>query len=366
MHASTHIKARTSRETLKHWLFGLLLLSGLIIAALNRSEIEQFADLAHKAQPLWLCAAAVLQVGTYFSVAAVWRSALSHTEQPLSLLTMVPLAIARHFSDQAMPSGGMSGNALLVSALTHRGIPRPICMATLLISFVSSFAADLFAAAVSVALLWYFHELQPWIMIVAIVFAILAVTIPSIALWIQRRGNNGLPPWLGRVSKLSKLFGMLGEAPSDLIRNATVLWAATAFQLLVILLDTTTLWIMLLAVGQQVSIWIALPSFFLASMVAMIVPIPLGLGTFEATCVTVLHLLGVPVAPALTGTLLFRGFSMWLPMLPGMWIVRRELRITRASSQRIVDARILQRQALDQWENEGGGIPANHRGMSLK
>ncbi len=81
---------------------------------------------------------------------------------------------------------------------------------------------------------------------------------------------------------------------------------------------------MLLAVGQHASFWVALPSFFLASMVAMIGPIPLGLGTFEATCVLVLHLLGIAVAPALTATLLFRGFTMWLPMLPGMWLARRE------------------------------------------
>ena len=71
-------------------------------------------------------------------------------------------------------------------------------------------------------------------------------------------------------------------------------------------------------------------------MVAMIGPIPLSLGTFEATCVAVLDLLGIPVAPALTATLLFRGFTMWLPMLPGMWLARREF-AGGASAQKIVE-----------------------------
>jgi uncharacterized membrane protein YbhN (UPF0104 family) len=41
--------------------------------------------------------------------------------------------------------------------------------------------------------------------------------------------------------------------------------------------------------------------------------------------VAVLHLTGVSVEAALAATLLLRGFTFWLPMLPGMWLVRREL-----------------------------------------
>jgi Mg2+-importing ATPase len=37
-------------------------------------------------------------------------------------------------------------------------------------------------------------------------------------------------------------------------------------------------------------------------------------------------MVGVPVAVALAATLLFRGLSFWLPMLPGLWLAHRELR----------------------------------------
>jgi uncharacterized membrane protein YbhN (UPF0104 family) len=59
-------------------------------------------------------------------------------------------------------------------------------------------------------------------------------------------------------------------------------------------------------------------------------PIPLGLGSFEAVCVSVLGLAGVPVAAGLPATLLLRGFTLWLPMLPGLWLTRRELRRAEA------------------------------------
>ncbi|MCE8002886.1 hypothetical protein [Billgrantia ethanolica] len=40
----------------------------------------------------------------------------------------------------------------------------------------------------------------------------------------------------------------------------------------------------------------------------------------------VLTLLGVPLEAALTATLLLRGMTLWLPMLPGLWFARRALR----------------------------------------
>jgi hypothetical protein len=63
----------------------------------------------------------------------------------------------------------------------------------------------------------------------------------------------------------------------------------------------------------------------LASVVATLAWVPGGLGTFEASCVALLHLQGIPVHAALAGTLLLRGFTFWLPMAPGFWLTRREL-----------------------------------------
>jgi len=83
---------------------------------------------------------------------------------------------------------------------------------------------------------------------------------------------------------------------------------------------------MLHAIGQNVSFLVAFPSFIIASMVATISPLPLGLGAFETACVLILGFLNVYHEAALTATLLLRGITMWLPMLPGMWLARRQLR----------------------------------------
>ena len=51
--------------------------------------------------------------------------------------------------------------------------------------------------------------------------------------------------------------------------------------------------------------------------------VPGGLGTFEATSVWTLNMMGVAIPIALAATLLFRGLSFWLPMVPGWWVSRR-------------------------------------------
>ncbi|MCX4148773.1 MULTISPECIES: lysylphosphatidylglycerol synthase domain-containing protein [Paraburkholderia] len=71
--------------------------------------------------------------------------------------------------------------------------------------------------------------------------------------------------------------------------------------------------------------WVAFVSVAIASIVATIGPIPVGLGTFEAASVAMLSLLGVSVEAARAGTLLLRGLTFWLPMLPGIWLARREI-----------------------------------------
>jgi P-type Mg2+ transporter len=50
--------------------------------------------------------------------------------------------------------------------------------------------------------------------------------------------------------------------------------------------------------------------------------VPGGLGIFEAASVLTLRLIGVELSVALSATLLFRGLSFWLPLVPGFWFSR--------------------------------------------
>ncbi|UWX57121.1 flippase-like domain-containing protein [Chlorobaculum sp. MV4-Y] len=53
---------------------------------------------------------------------------------------------------------------------------------------------------------------------------------------------------------------------------------------------------------------------------------PPGSGAFELTCTGLLVSLGTKVETALTATLFLRGFTVRIPMIPGLLLTRRALR----------------------------------------
>jgi uncharacterized membrane protein YbhN (UPF0104 family) len=92
------------------------------------------------------------------------------------------------------------------------------------------------------------------------------------------------------------------------------------------LLDAATLGAMLRAVGEHPSIAAVLSAEVLAAAVASLGIVPAGLGLCEATSIATLRLLDVPLEATLAATLLARGWTFWLPPIPGLALARRETR----------------------------------------
>lgn len=88
-------------------------------------------------------------------------------------------------------------------------------------------------------------------------------------------------------------------------------------------LDASTLAVMLAAVGVRPDPLACLAAQVMAQVATTVGLVPGGLGTFEAGSVATLTLTGTPAAAALSATLLLRGFTFWLPMLPGLVLLRR-------------------------------------------
>jgi hypothetical protein len=326
MHAEASRVRKGSRLRLAAWVSGVAGLAAVIAAGAHLGDIEHFVRLLRALAPAWLLLACALQAGTYLAVAGSWRSGLLHCGVRPSVAMLLSLALQKLFVDQTLPSGGMSGTAFLVTALARRGIAPAAYLATLLADLVAHYGAYLLAAAVGVLLLWFEHALRPWMLGVALLFSLVVLVIPIAVLALRGMGHRA-PAWVKRTPGIAALVEAFADAPLTVLRRPGVFAVMAALNCLVIALDALTLWTMLHALGQPVAFHVVLPSFVMALMVAMLGPIPLGLGTFEATCVAALVLQHVPIEAALTGTLLLRGWTTWLPMLPGLALVRHELRL---------------------------------------
>lgn len=315
------------------WLSGLLILAAVVLVATRFTEIEHFVEIARAAQPAWLLAAAMLQATTYLCAAGVWHVTLRRAGITQRYWSIVPLGLAKLFADQVLPTGGIGGTLLVVSGLGRRGIPKGIGMAALLIGLMSYYLAYLLAVMTALAIVYANGTLDPPMIAGAALFALVAFSIPAIVLvlrhWSRRNSGDG---WLAaanhrlsRVPGVSSLVAAMAESPGAVLRDPLSFLSGTILQLLIFALDAATLWVMLQALGADDPPATAAAAFVMASLAATIGPMPLGLGTFEAVCVTMLHIQGLSVEVALTATLLLRGFTFWLPMLPGLALARREL-----------------------------------------
>ena len=91
------------------WLSGAVLLLGLVLAVTHLGEERRLAELLQRAQPAWLLAAALLQLGTYLCAGGVWYCALGPEQARPRFGSLVRLGLAKLFTDQAVPSAGLSG-----------------------------------------------------------------------------------------------------------------------------------------------------------------------------------------------------------------------------------------------------------------
>lgn len=321
----------------RRWFFGVIATLALIGLMLHAGEIEGFGRLLSRARPLWLALAILLQVATYASVALGWSLVLRRAGTPRSLTRLMRIAVTKLFADQAMPSAGIGGNVLLVDQLTTLGVPRGTAVAALLVSMIGFYAAYALLAIVMLVMLWLHDKATPLTAGLVTTFMLVALAIPSLALWLRHRGSKPLPKRLERVKLVRGLLDTVALAPRDLIADRGLLLRVGACNAFVFLADGATLWCSLHALGEPAGYGTAFIALIMASIVVTLGPIPLGLGTFEATSTASLSLLGVPVGTAFAATLLLRILILWLPLAPGLVMARTILKrpsMHRSSARR--------------------------------
>jgi glycosyltransferase 2 family protein len=310
----------------QRWIFPVLLVGALVVAVLHFGDLKKFAELLRRAQPAWLAVALALQVATYVLLSAQWWLALKYGGSPRPMKELLPLTITKLFADQVVPTAGMSGNVLLVDRLCAKKVPRENAVAATILAIIAYYISYAVCAVGAVALLWIHGKLSLLLLGLAVLLLAVAAAIPAAALWLSDKGQRALPRWLRERESVRQLVELVGEVPNDLVRDKRLIAQMALLNLGVFLADVATLMACLLAVGEQARFGASFVAFAMASIVVTLGPVPLGLGSFEATSVGMLRLMGVGFEAAFAATLLYRGFALWLPLALGMILTRRELK----------------------------------------
>lgn len=304
------------------WFFGIAVLAAVVVAGLHFAEAREFAHIAEHAQPWWLGLAVLLQLTTYLAAGQVFRRVARAAGSSLSLRTASRLSLAKLFVDQAVPSAGLSGTLVLAKGLEHGGLSRPVVAAGVVVDLASYYAAFVFSLGLAVATTVITGEASTLVLLVSLTFSLFGMGLSTLVLALSGHRHR-LPGWLTRWRPVRSVIDFVEHADARLTRSPRLLLQATVFQLAIIVGDALTVWVLIRSLGVQGSVPGVFTSFMLSSLFRTLGVVPGGLGTFEAASVFTLHMAGVPVAVGLAATILFRGLSFWLPMLPGVWFSRR-------------------------------------------
>lgn len=316
--------------TWRGWLLAALLIGGIIVAVVHWGDVKQFAKLLTEAKPMWLLVATGLQLATYFGLAAQWWLVLRRGCSPEGVGDLFRLTFAKHFADQVIPTAGVSGNVLLVDRLVALGVPRSNAVAALLLQVIAYYLSYALGALWVLVVLWWKSRMSMLLTGAVLVFLLVASGIPVLTLWLHRRGQEHIPRLIARWSKAKHFFELIGEAPRELVRDPGLIASITVLNLAVFIADAATMQACLFALGLHAPLSAGYVAFMMASIAVILGPIPMGLGSFEAVSIAMLRLFGVPFEAALSATLLFRGFTLWLPLLPGGILLREEMKPAEA------------------------------------
>jgi Mg2+-importing ATPase len=289
---------------------------------LHLTEEREFISLVERCQPAWLLLAFVLQATTYALQSRLWQVALSPARIRLPMKAAYSLSLAKLFVDQALPSVGVSGNLFLVRALVGRGISRGLAMSVVAVDTASFYTA--YAAGLALALLVLFRamEITPVLLgSAAVLFGLASAVVAGVFAISGRPSAPAVTPQR-RMTGIERAIELFREADPGVVRNRSVVTQGIGYHLTVAAIDAMTLWALLASVGTPARFEMVFAAFMVASLFRSIGVMPGGMGTFEASAVAALRVVGVPLAGALAGTLLFRGLSFWLPMIPGLVLSR--------------------------------------------
>jgi uncharacterized protein (TIRG00374 family) len=307
-------------------IFGIILIAAVIGIARHVGEGQRFLTIISEINPLWLILAYAIEFATYFCNAGMWRATLRRSGTPVPMARLFTLSIAKLFIDQAAPSGGLAGSIMVTESLAGKNVPRATAVRALFIGLAGYYVAYVALFGSALVYLFIFASVNRFVFWTAIVFGLVVLVFALIIILFWAGLATKLPKWLTGHTKLGPFITALHEAPGHITSDWKMLLEAALSAAGIFLLDALSLYIILHALGIPLETGKVFASFMISSVAMTIGLVPGGLGVFEGASTAMLHFFGVSIEAALTATLILRGFTYWLPMIPGLLIARRELR----------------------------------------
>jgi uncharacterized protein (TIRG00374 family) len=317
----------TRRNLIALGAFLLASLAALYFLLPQIAGLDDTWNRINQGRPEWTFAALLLTFGMFGGYVAMFRGVFLRAGSRIGWrasyqITMAGLAASRLFA-----AGGAGGLVLTAWALRRSGM-RKRTVADKTISFlVLTYLPYAIAVVVcGFGLHWgLFSGEDPFSLtfvpaVVGVVLLAIALAIAFIPTDLQRR----LRPFAKREDRLGRLMEQLASVPAatsagvrdalahlrsrdPALLGAVLFWA---FQIAV-------LWAAFHAFGDSPPIAVLVQAFFVG-MLGNLLPMPGGVGGVEGGMIGAFAAFGVDSGLAVVAVLVYRAFTFWLPLVPGV------------------------------------------------
>jgi uncharacterized protein (TIRG00374 family) len=315
-------------------LIGFGVFVALAIAALyfllpQLAGLEETWHRIGDGSPFWLALAFLFTLGMFGGYVLLFHGVFGRAGGGRRLswreslqITMAGLAATRLFS-----AGGAGGIALTAWALRRSGMPRRV-VADKTISFlvltylVYTTALVVFGFGLRFGV---FHGADPLTMTVvpatlALVLTVLGLSVALVPTDFERRLTS-LATGHGRVGGLAQRLATVPAAASAGMRDALAHLRSRDPALLGSIafwgFQIAVLWASFKAFGESPPMAVIVMAFFVG-MLGNLLPLPGGIGGVDGGMIGAFAAFNVDARLAIVSVLVYRGFTFWLPTVPGI------------------------------------------------
>ncbi|MCO7218197.1 lysylphosphatidylglycerol synthase domain-containing protein [Klenkia sp. PcliD-1-E] len=301
------------------------------VAWTQRRDLEDVVRGVHLADPRWLLVLAAALLGWWVAWTALHATALAGVTRVRAgdLPAVAGGAVSAVALNSVVTSAGLAGLAAMARAGRRRGLPRTdVATAYLLAATVTDpgFLLVLLAGfgvlgarGELTGLDWLAGGVFTLLTVARVALTVLAVRRPAalhalavraarVRAAVTRRPARDPDP--ARTRELVETAEVLTRRPA---RAVPPLLAAACVDVAGVLM----LWAALAVVGGPHDLGLALSAYVLASVAAILGPLPGGIGAAELGAGAALTVGGVPLGVAAAATLLFRVAEFWVPLAVG-------------------------------------------------
>jgi uncharacterized protein (TIRG00374 family) len=276
----------------------------------ERSQLIRGADALTSSSPRWLGVMIGVQVMALVVGAVTYQVVLRRLGHHLRLRSLAALHLRRKVVGTIAPVGGPASVYVLVRGLGRHGVSSEDALFATGLRSLSGYLAFV-SLLLPIVLLSKPGGLA--LASGAVAIGVLAVIVAAVTVVM---GNDSRHQRLTARAP-QRLTNLLLRARSHEIRPRD-LARPTALALAGHLTNIFTMYVAILAVGHTPSISSVLLAYTVGAVFMTLMPVFQGIGVVEVTTAVTLEQFGVPAGAAVAATLLYRGATVWLPLLMGL------------------------------------------------